>query len=178
MAIDTYFQNIADAIRQKSGTSGLLTPAQMPQAILDIPSGGGGHVPYTPSFAGFSYAGMNNGVFTEYNASGKSVLVYELNTAGAYVLVPAVSPGRMIRAGVFYNKTYSDFEYYITHAGTNGTPIYTEDLRIANTTSNLQYRRVFTTTAAGVVVIQTDNHVDGYYPAMIYDYEAVGISGN
>lgn len=42
MAIDTFFKNIADAIRAKAGTSGTLTPSQMPQAIADIPTGGGG----------------------------------------------------------------------------------------------------------------------------------------
>lgn len=39
MAIETYFENIAAAIKQRAGTSGSLTPAQMPQAILDIPGG-------------------------------------------------------------------------------------------------------------------------------------------
>ncbi len=42
MAIETYFENIADAIRERGGTSAALTPAAMPQAILDIPGGGGG----------------------------------------------------------------------------------------------------------------------------------------
>lgn len=41
MAIETYFEDIADAIRERGGTSATLTPAQMPQAILDIPGGGG-----------------------------------------------------------------------------------------------------------------------------------------
>lgn len=40
MAIDTFFKNIADAIRTKGGTVATLTPAQMPQAIADLPSGG------------------------------------------------------------------------------------------------------------------------------------------
>lgn len=40
MAINTYFINIADAIREKGG-AGTITPAAMPQAILDLPSGGG-----------------------------------------------------------------------------------------------------------------------------------------
>lgn len=42
MAIKTYFQNIADAIRVKGGTQALITPAEMPQAIADLPTGGGG----------------------------------------------------------------------------------------------------------------------------------------
>ena len=34
--------NIGDAIRNKTGTSNRISPGNMPQAILDIPSGGGG----------------------------------------------------------------------------------------------------------------------------------------
>jgi hypothetical protein len=41
MAIKTYFQNIADAIRAKGGTVATLTPSEMPQAIADLPTGGG-----------------------------------------------------------------------------------------------------------------------------------------
>lgn len=41
MAIETYFEDIADAIRERGGTAATLTPAAMPQAILDIPGGGG-----------------------------------------------------------------------------------------------------------------------------------------
>lgn len=39
--LDGYFSDIADAIRDKDGTQNTYTPAQMPQAIEDIPSGGG-----------------------------------------------------------------------------------------------------------------------------------------
>lgn len=38
------YRAIGDAIREKSGTTELLQPADMPQAILDIISGGGGVV--------------------------------------------------------------------------------------------------------------------------------------
>jgi hypothetical protein len=44
------YKAIADAIREKNGTTGLLSPADMPQAILDIVGGGevdGGGVTYT-----------------------------------------------------------------------------------------------------------------------------------
>lgn len=40
--LDGYFSDIADAIRDKDGTQNTYTPAQMPQAIEDIPTGGGG----------------------------------------------------------------------------------------------------------------------------------------
>lgn len=39
MAINTLFQNIADAIREKTGSAGSLTPAQMPGAIRSINTG-------------------------------------------------------------------------------------------------------------------------------------------
>lgn len=41
MAINTYFQNIATAIREKTGAPGLITPAQMPDVIRSISGGGG-----------------------------------------------------------------------------------------------------------------------------------------
>ena len=37
--------NIGDAIRNKTGTSNRISPGNMPQAIMDIPSGGGGGDP-------------------------------------------------------------------------------------------------------------------------------------
>ena len=40
--LDGYFSNIASAIRSKAGVSSTYTPSEMPQAIQDIPSGGGG----------------------------------------------------------------------------------------------------------------------------------------
>lgn len=40
MSIRTYFGNIADAIRQKTGTQDTYTPEEMPDAIINIPSGG------------------------------------------------------------------------------------------------------------------------------------------
>lgn len=41
MAIKDYFQAIADAIRLRGDTTGILTPSQMPDAILAIPGGDG-----------------------------------------------------------------------------------------------------------------------------------------
>lgn len=46
MAIKDYFQAIANAIRAKGGTSALITPGNMPQAIADLPTGGGGASAY------------------------------------------------------------------------------------------------------------------------------------
>lgn len=40
--LDGYFTGIANAIRAKAGTSGTMTPSQMPTEIANIPTGGGG----------------------------------------------------------------------------------------------------------------------------------------
>lgn len=42
MSIRTYFENIATAIKEKNPNVATVTPAQMPDAILAIPSGGQG----------------------------------------------------------------------------------------------------------------------------------------
>lgn len=39
MAINTYFKNIADAIREKTGGSALITPGQMPGEVRNIVTG-------------------------------------------------------------------------------------------------------------------------------------------
>jgi hypothetical protein len=41
MSIKSLFEDIGDAIREKSGSSDTYTPAEMPQAIQDIETGGG-----------------------------------------------------------------------------------------------------------------------------------------
>ena len=53
MAINTYFQNIANAIRTKTGSAGLITPAEMPDEILNIPAGGSGFDLSNVTYIGF-----------------------------------------------------------------------------------------------------------------------------
>lgn len=53
MAINTYFQNIANAIRTKTGSAGLITPAEMPDEILNIPAGDSGVDLTSINFIGF-----------------------------------------------------------------------------------------------------------------------------
>lgn len=44
MSIKSLFEDIADAIREKSGNSDTYTPAEMPEAIRDIVTGGGAQI--------------------------------------------------------------------------------------------------------------------------------------
>lgn len=59
MAINTYFKNIANAIREKTGGSALITPGQMPNEILNIISG---TKPLEPLHTGFN-EGYIDGVY-------------------------------------------------------------------------------------------------------------------
>ena len=58
MAINTYFKNIADAIRTKTGGSGLITPANMSDKILNIRTGVQWIVPLEKNLGG-GFIGWN-----------------------------------------------------------------------------------------------------------------------
>lgn len=109
MAIESYFEDIADAIRERGGTSATLTPAAMPQAILDIPGGGGSSAVLTPVYSGLSYSYISNGSFVGYSSKTNYIHVFELSdaTTAAFVLKCDRS-GNRFRAGHFPNKTLND----------------------------------------------------------------------
>lgn len=73
MAINTYFKNIADAIRTKTGGSGLITPAEMPQSIFNLPKGAEWLTPL--------HKGVNNG----YVAGNGNFMLESINTYNVYV---------------------------------------------------------------------------------------------
>lgn len=75
MPIETYFKDIADAIREKSDTSALITPGNMPQAILDLPSGGGSFITQTE---------WDALTFAEKQARGLSLIGTEGTVTGQY----------------------------------------------------------------------------------------------
>lgn len=110
--LDGYFDDIADAIRAKDGSQTTYTPAQMPTAIANIPSGGGdtfGDILLNPtqtsytnntvtsipayafcqaisiqslSFANVQY--INDNAFQQANAL-RSISFPQLKTLGGYV---------------------------------------------------------------------------------------------
>jgi hypothetical protein len=126
MAINTLFQNIADAIREKAGTSGLLTPAQMPSAIANIPSGGGNLEKYLeyccPKYqGGYEYIGCVYDNTLLINDCGLELIYDGSQGAPASVTVPDVSAYKnIVLQGIYqknrtsqYNTTlcYPDFNY-------------------------------------------------------------------
>ena len=105
MAIETFFKNIADAIRTKGGTLATLTPSQMPQAIADLPSGGGGsiaNVAMEPLHFDVNNGYMNSGTFWYVPNGGCYVDVYEVQTNHRYIALIGSTIGDRFR-GMYCN---------------------------------------------------------------------------
>lgn len=96
MAIETYFKNIANAIRTKSGTSGLITPAQMPQAIADIPSGGGVNW-LTPLATDINNGFISGDYFYYSNPNEARTDVYQLEVGETYIILLGSTVGNRFR---------------------------------------------------------------------------------
>lgn len=76
MAINTYFKNIADAIRTKTGGSGLITPANMPDEILNIISG---TKPLEPLHTGFNEGYINGINYDPYHDNTYNSSIYNIS---------------------------------------------------------------------------------------------------
>lgn len=164
MSLTSVFTDIADAIRSKNGSSDTYTPAQMPQAIADIPTGGGGidweafeaddgktrmlfEIPYdgdTVSFAlhlpSTSTAAIDwgDGTTEEYHAGSYSIeLSHSYDTAGEYIF--EMSNGDL-DPGEYINNLYFSFPS-IALAG-DPTMAYIEALCIGR---NCRYQTSFPT---------------------------------
>lgn len=133
MGIRTYFENIADAIRQKTGTQDTYTPEEMPDAIVNIPSGGGlptitedewdeltteekrsyGLIGVISSNSGFQRGFIYNGTdYIEFSflanfgngKSGNYNYNYEIPKNGTYLIVSIVGEGGQ-PASVVHSET-------------------------------------------------------------------------
>ena len=71
---------IGNAIRDKAGTSDMISPGNMPQAIMDIPSGGGGDpIAITLEPTHFQLAGAGGKLIMD-NRTKFNITVHEINT--------------------------------------------------------------------------------------------------
>ena len=84
MAINTYFQNIANAIRTKTGSAGLITPADMPDEILNIPTGS--NILETPLHTEVRNGYIENGNFY-YGINTYNSYIFQNLSAGKYIVV-------------------------------------------------------------------------------------------
>lgn len=106
MAINTYFKNIADTIREKTGGSALITPGQMPQAIRDIISGGGGLI--TPEFTDMNGGYVDaSGNWIVYGGAIKNDVYHVEDTSKNYLLTYNNNQPERFRLGCFANNVWS-----------------------------------------------------------------------
>lgn len=82
--LDGYFTNIASAIRSKAGVSSTYTPSEMPQAILDIPSGGGASNFVTGTFTTASSGSTVGSISVPYSGTGYPVMLVIVVEGGMY----------------------------------------------------------------------------------------------
>ena len=118
MAINTYFKNIADAIRTKTGGSGLITPAEMPQIIQDIRVSG--------LIEPLHFDLLNNTYVDPVGlcASANNVCpidVYEIENGKRYFIYLGSTIGNRFRAGLFSTDPaiYNGLDYTPNYAITN-----------------------------------------------------------
>lgn len=85
--LDGYFENIADAIRGKNGSSDTYTPSEMPAAITAIPSGGGDSLYGVYTDDSYEYENLTATsipTYMCYNSKVKSLNLPEVLTIGNY----------------------------------------------------------------------------------------------
>lgn len=157
MAIETYFEDIADAIRERGGTSATLTPAAMPQAILDIPGGGGGDTYYkNPVYQGLSYCYAASGSLTRTSNKTNYISVYPAVVNQQFLIAKKDNLGNRFQAVFFSGATYEDIIPYIENPG-SGTVISggSNISTINNSNPAGFYYKVSSVFSNGIVVIRT-----------------------
>ena len=129
MAINTYFQNIANAIRTKTGSAGLITPAEMPDEILNIPAGAtfliepehtevhNGYLNTT----GYFYYGIDltyNSYIYKNIPAGKYLIIRNGGNNNAKLRVakfnsdPINFTSNTVGSSIGYNDTSTEFSYF------------------------------------------------------------------
>lgn len=86
---ESYIEDIADAIRTKTGGSDTYTVSEMAQAIEDIPSGGGGTpTKLTPTYTDFTggYIDRNSGNWTAQVSANNLNDEYVVSTGHLYIV--------------------------------------------------------------------------------------------
>jgi len=140
MSIRTYFENIAAAIKDKNPDVVTVTPSQMPDEILNIPSGGGGIEFLTPLHYDDNHHYVSS-ASVAYNSAGECWSdIYELTEGHLYLFFRY--PEEYYKT---HRLTYNRFRacaiqvdpYERTDTINGVTPLYSNyneypDIRIAN----------------------------------------------
>lgn len=112
--LDGYFEDIADAIREKDGTQNTYTPAQMPTAIENLPSGGSSPTNLTElndilsDFDNYLDTLVNN--YTAY--TNEPITIYTPNESSTSFMIQKRSNGK-------YRIVWSDRANYLCLVSNN-----------------------------------------------------------
>lgn len=172
MAIESYFEDIADAIRERGGTSATLTPAAMPQAILDIPGGGGSGVPeITPVYKGFSYSYISNFNYQGYTVKENYIMIFDVANVTALLFFKLDTLSNRFQATYFPGRNSSEFLPGVTtpsYPTINGGSVWANYTNDRNTHAGA----ISGTGYNGVLVLQTsrDNVAGDAYLLDISQY--------
>ena len=99
----TTLTSIADAIREKTGTTGTIKPTEMASKIGEISVGGGGFDTSDPNTSKYIYMLDDNKNIILYSPTTQNIPAYDIpNTIGGYHTVISSS-------GVLYNNTSYGF---------------------------------------------------------------------
>lgn len=129
-----------------------------------------GSVTVTADYQGFAYAyNALNGIFYNGTDNNQFLNFYPVQKGKAYLFCIGPTVSNRLRALLFYGKTYSDFEYYITHPASEATEVYHSDINITGaseiTGDGLTRRFIVVPVDDGELVIGTSNV--GVYAAPI-----------
>lgn len=115
---ESYLQDVADAIREKNSSTDTYTPAEMGDAIRNLPSGGGGIttlVGYTDKNAYDLYADEALATpWKEVHGWEYEELYDEMINADKFVIrQPGSSPSQYIPAKIYYDPVEPEIRLYI-----------------------------------------------------------------
>ena len=97
MAINTYFKNIANAIREKTGGTAFITPGQMPGEIRNITTGAAPIDPYYRNFKGYYISGSS--FINDGNIQNNSFFYKPFPTVQKCAIITEDIVGNVLRVG-------------------------------------------------------------------------------
>lgn len=118
MAINTYFKNIADAIREKTGGSAFITPGQMPEEILNIISGGIESI--EPLHKNLTNGYISGSSFRADNNSNYNNYIFKLTESVPYIFINSNGTNR-------FRFAYFNEDIYNATADVSGYSCFTQD---------------------------------------------------
>ena len=117
--------------------------------------GGGGGALVAPDYADLAYAYIGGAQFNTYSTKKFYMYIFSVSAGISYTLAKTDTAGNAFKAAYFAGKTYADFEYALTHAGSTGT-LYT-GVSISDVGSNAATAVTYKPASDGVIAVQVSS---------------------